>query len=91
MEIEIEAILHGGAIDLGHQPACARQAISIDTRADAERQELIRCFAGMLAASAADMEPKLIVHRSKPAFESPMTLVVIPDECQSMPMTAPND
>src|SRR6202040_3377484 len=26
-----------------------------------------------------------------PRFNAPMTLVVIPEECQSMPMTAPND
>jgi hypothetical protein len=27
----------------------------------------------------------------RPRFSAPMTLVVIPEECQSMPMTAPND
>jgi hypothetical protein len=27
----------------------------------------------------------------KPRFSAPMTLVVIPDECQSIPITAPND
>src|SRR6476619_7081575 len=28
---------------------------------------------------------------ARPRFKAPITLVVIPDECQSMPMTAPND
>ena len=26
-----------------------------------------------------------------PRFSAPMTLVVMPEECQSMPITAPND
>ena len=28
---------------------------------------------------------------SSPRFSAPITLVVMPEECQSMPMTAPND
>jgi len=28
---------------------------------------------------------------SSPRFIAPRTLVVMPDECQSMPITAPND
>ena len=28
---------------------------------------------------------------ASPRFSAPMTLVVMPEECQSMPMTAPND
>ena len=27
----------------------------------------------------------------RPRFNAPMTLVVIPEECQSIPITAPND
>ncbi len=28
---------------------------------------------------------------ASPRFSAPITLVVMPDECQSMPITAPND
>jgi hypothetical protein len=28
---------------------------------------------------------------ASPRFNAPMTLVVMPEECQSMPITAPND
>ena len=46
----------------------------------------------MLAAAAADMDAEFVLQAvASPRFSAPMTLVVMPDECQSMPMTAPND
>ena len=46
----------------------------------------------MLAASAADVDAELASQAaSSPRFSAPMTLVVMPEECQSMPITAPND
>lgn len=45
----------------------------------------------MLAAPAADMEAQFGLIGLSPPFSAPMTLVVMPDECQSIPITAPND
>ena len=45
----------------------------------------------MLATAAAHINPKFVGAGDRPRFKAPMTLVVMPDECQSMPMTAPND
>ena len=44
----------------------------------------------MLASAAADVDTKFIRERLE-RLRAPITLVVMPDECQSMPMTAPND
>jgi hypothetical protein len=69
VEIEIEPVLHGGAIDFGDQPAglCKPGAIHADKFADREQ------FAGRLsrmpAASAADVNAQLARQRLQPAFE----------------------
>lgn len=37
------------------------------------------------------MNAEFFRERSQAAFRAPITLVVMPDECQSMPIPAPND
>jgi hypothetical protein len=37
------------------------------------------------------MDPQLAPERRQAALSAPITLVVIPEECQSIPITAPND
>jgi hypothetical protein len=37
------------------------------------------------------MDAQLLGQGLEPRLSEPMTLVVIPDECQSMPITAPKD
>jgi hypothetical protein len=51
----------------------------------------VRRLPRILPASAADVDAKLFLERDQPALQRADALVVIPDECQSMPITAPND
>jgi hypothetical protein len=37
------------------------------------------------------MHAKLARQRARPRFSAPITLVVMPEECQSIPITAPKD
>ena len=91
VQIEIESVLHGGAVDLGDEPAGARQRRAVEADAFAERRQLLRRAARMLAAAAADVDAKLACKGARPRLSAPITLVVMPDECQSIPITAPND
>ena len=45
----------------------------------------------MSATSTANMDAKFGFGGARPRLQPPITLVVIPDECQSIPITAPND
>ena len=56
VQVEVEAVLHGGAVHLGHQPAGARQRRRIEADPLAERRQLVRRAPGMLAAAAADVD-----------------------------------
>ena len=59
VQIEIEAVLHRGAVDLGDQPAGAGQRRAVEADALAERDQLVRRLARVLAAAAADMDAEL--------------------------------
>jgi hypothetical protein len=63
VEIEVEPVLHRGAVDLGDEAARLgkREAVEADSRADP--LELGRCLARMAAASAADMQAELTRER----------------------------
>ena len=91
MQIKIEAVLYGGAVDFGDETASARETGGVETNALSQQLELVRSLSGMLSAPAADVDAEFVRERLKPALEGTDNLVVIPDECQSMPMTAPND
>ena len=91
VQIEIEAVLHGGAVDLGDQPAGAGQRGGVEADAVAERSQLVRRAARVLAPPAADMDAEFPCNGASPRLSAPITLVVMPDECQSMPITAPKD
>ena len=91
VQIEVEAVLHGGAVDLGDEPARGRERGAVEADSVADGDKLVRGLARMRAASAADMRPSSPASGLSPRFKAPMTEVVTPDECQSMPMTAPND
>src|ERR1700742_5231975 len=69
VQIEIQTGLHGGAVDLGEQAAGARQAIAVDADAIAERLQLVRCLARMLAAPAADINAEFTLERRQTALE----------------------
>jgi hypothetical protein len=63
MQIEIKAILYGGAVDLGDEPARLRERPSVKAYPLPDCNELLRCLPGMFAATAADINPKLARER----------------------------
>ena len=90
MQIKVEPVLNRGTIDFRNEPA--------GTAKDGHRVpfghpelKFIRRLAGVLTPPAAYIDPELFLDGSKPAFEGANTLVVIPEECQSIPITEPND
>jgi hypothetical protein len=91
VQIEVEAVLHGGAVDLGDEPACLCQRKPVEADPGADPLQLCRRLPRMAASPAADMQAELAGERRRPRFSAPITLVVMPEECQSMPITAPKD
>ena len=91
VQIEVEAVLHRRAVDLGDQPARLGQRRAVEAGAIADRDQLVRRLARMAAAPAADMQAELLCTRREPALQRADHAVVMPEECQSMPITAPND
>jgi hypothetical protein len=91
MEIEIEAVLHGGAVDLGDQPAARPSAPpSSPTRSPTSASSpgvLREC----LPRPPQTWMPSSPDSGASPRLSAPKTLVVMPDECQSIPITAPKD
>src|ERR1700733_3123512 len=70
VEIEIEAVLHGGAVDLGDQPARAGESGAVETDTFAECLQFVRRLAGVLASAAADVDAEFVRERPQPALES---------------------
>jgi hypothetical protein len=91
VQIEIKAILHGGAIDLGDEPdrICECRPIKAHTLpiATSSRGVCREC----LPRPPQTWIPSSFESGAKPRFKAPITLVVMPEECQSMPITAPKD
>src|SRR5512132_1953803 len=69
VQIEIEAVLNCGAVDLGDEPAhfAERRAIEADPIADCSK--LVRRLPGMLAASATDVDAQFSRERCHAALE----------------------
>ena len=69
VQIEIEAVLHRGAVDLGDQPARLGERRAVEPDAFADRDEFVRRLARMLAAAAADMEAEFARERRQAALQ----------------------
>ncbi len=69
VQIELEAVLHGGAVDLRHQAAGAGELCAVEADALAELHQLVRRLARMLAAAAADIDAELVLERPEPALQ----------------------
>ena len=69
VQVEVEAVLHGGAVDLGDQPAGLRERRAVEADALADRDQLLRRLPRMLAAAAADMDAELAAQRRQPALQ----------------------
>ena len=64
VQVEIEAVLDGGAVDFGDKAARAGQLGTVETNAFAQQAQFVRRLPRMLASAAADMDAKLIRERS---------------------------
>src|ERR1700676_4925415 len=69
VEVEIEAVLHGGAVDLGDQTACADESGTVETETFAECLQFVRRLPRMLASAAADVDAEFVRERRQPALE----------------------
>src|SRR3954452_4553010 len=69
MKVEIESVLHRGAVDLGHETTRACQFLAVETDALAEQPEFIGCLPGMLPPAATDVNAKFALERSKTALQ----------------------
>src|SRR5215217_9290333 len=68
VQIEIETVLDRGAVDLGDEAAGADQWCAVEAEMIAEHPKLVRRLSRVLAAAAADMEAKFMLHRLQAAF-----------------------
>src|SRR5579872_7613685 len=68
VQVEVEAILHCGAVDLGDEPAVSGQFRPIESDPLADRDQLMRRLPRMLAAAAADVHPQLAPERHQPTL-----------------------
>src|SRR5215212_7178765 len=69
VQIQIEAVLHGGAVHLGNEPARRGQRGSIEPHALSNRDQLMRGLAGVLPAPAANVDPELARKGREAALE----------------------
>src|SRR5579883_115806 len=69
MQVKLEPVLHRGAVDLGDKPAGRGESGAVEADLFADGRQLLRRFARMFAAAAADMETEFAGKRLKPAFE----------------------
>src|SRR5207248_8642850 len=69
VQVEIEAVLNGGAVDLGDEPAGLRQPRAVEADPLANRDQLVRGLPRMPAAAAADMDAQLAAERRQPALQ----------------------
>ena len=92
VQVEIEAVLHRGAVDLGDQPARSGQRRAVERRR-ARRSPPARPASAANAGRARRRRGgrARLDSGARPRLSAPMTLVVMPEECQSIPITAPND
>ena len=63
VQVEVKAVLDGGAVDLRHQPAETGERRSVESRSLADRNQFVGRFARMLASAAADMDAEFARQR----------------------------
>ena len=63
VQIEVEAVLDGGRVDLGDEPADLGQRVAVEADALADGDKLLRRLARMRAAPAADMQAEFARQR----------------------------
>ena len=69
MQVQIKSVLHGGAVNLGDQPARSGQGRAVEADAFANCGQFPRGCPRMAAPAAADMNAQFIPHRRQAAFQ----------------------
>ena len=69
VQIKVEAVLDGGAVDLGDEAAGARQLGAVEADAFAEQTQFVRRLARMLAAAAADVDAEFVRRGAQAALQ----------------------
>ena len=69
VQVEIETILHGGTVDLGHETAGLREFAAVEADLVPDRDEFARGLSGVSPAPAADVDAELLLQRRQPALE----------------------
>src|SRR5689334_3965029 len=69
VQVKVETILDGGAVDLGHQLAGLSECSAIDADAIADGDQLVRRLPRVPAAPAADMDAEFARHRGEPPLQ----------------------
>src|SRR5690606_13532337 len=71
VQIQIEAVLYGRAVDLRDETARVHERRGVQAGAFADRQELCGCLARMRALAAAHVNAELPLERREPSLERP--------------------
>ncbi len=69
VQVEIEAVLDGGAVDLGDEAARGRQRRPVEADPLPDGDELLRRLARMGSSAAADMQAEFARQRRQPALQ----------------------
>ncbi len=69
VQVQLEAVLDGGAVDLRDQAARLHQRRRVQAAALAQRRQLVGRAARVTPAPAADVQPQLVRDRGQPALQ----------------------
>jgi hypothetical protein len=69
VQVQIEAVLDGGAVDLGHEAARPGKRFPVQADALADRDELGWCVPAVPAPAAADVESEFLRQRRQAALQ----------------------
>src|SRR4051794_25949853 len=59
VQVEVETVLHGGAVNLGHEPAGLGEAGAVETDPVTDGGQLLRRLSRVLPPAAANVDAKL--------------------------------
>ena len=69
VQVKIEAVLDGGAVDFSDETACANELGTVEANAFAKQVQFARRLSRVLASAAADVDAEFIRERLQPAFQ----------------------
>src|SRR5580692_1868379 len=69
VQIEVEPVLHRGAVDLGDETACGCQSRAVKPHPLTDRLQFVRGLPRMRAAPAANMQAELASERCETALQ----------------------